>query len=111
MKQREIWFADLNPTKGSEQSGIRPVVVISGDTMNSYAKLSFICPLSSKIKNYSGTIVLPKTSQNGLTSDSEVLVFQMRVITKDRFLNKIGKITEAQLEEIIEELNGLFELE
>lgn len=110
MKQREIWFADLNPTKGSEQSGIRPVVIISGDTMNSNAGLSLICPLSSRIKNYSGTIVLSKTTQNGLTSDSEVLVFQMRVVTKDRFLNKIGKITEAQLHEIVDELNGLFEI-
>ncbi len=110
MKQREIWFADLNPTKGSEQSGIRPVVIISGDTMNDNAGLSLICPLSSKIKNYSGTIVLLKTTQNGLTSDSEVLVFQMRVIAKDRFLNKIGKITEPQLHEIIDELNGLFEV-
>ena len=52
MKQREIWFADLNPTKGSEQSGIRPVVVISGDTMNNNAGLSLICSLSSKIKNW-----------------------------------------------------------
>ncbi len=78
--------------------------------MNNNAGLSLICPLSSKIKNYSGTIVLPKTAQNGLNSDSEVLVFQMRVVTKDRFLNRIGKITDSQLRDIVDELNGLFEI-
>ncbi len=60
MKQRDIWFADLNPTKGSEQSGIRPVAIISGDTMNDNSGLCLICPLSSKIKRYPATVFLPK---------------------------------------------------
>ena len=110
MKQRDIWFADLNPTKGSEHSGVRPVVIISGNTMNDNAGLCFVCPLSSKIKHYPATIVLPKSSQKGLSSDSEVLIFEMRVVVKNRFLNKIGQISTSQLEAIIDELNGIFEI-
>lgn len=110
MKQREIWFADLNPTKGSEQSGIRPVVIVSGDSMNDNTGLCLVCPLSSKIKNYSGTTILPKSIRNGLTTDSEVLVFQMRVVTQKRFLNKIGQISVTQLQDIVKELNEIFEI-
>ena len=54
MKQREIWITDLNPVKGSEQRGISPVVVLSGNAMNSNLDVCIVCPLSSKIKNYAG---------------------------------------------------------
>jgi len=58
MKQREIWYADLNPVKGSEQQEIRSVVIISGDLMNTYLPLVIACPLTLKIKNYKRGIVL-----------------------------------------------------
>ena len=54
MKQREIWFANLNPTKGREQRGIRPVVIISDNDMNDHMDICIVCPLTSKIKNYAG---------------------------------------------------------
>lgn len=110
MKQRDIWFADLSPTKGSEQSGVRPVVIVSGDSMNDNTGLCLVCPLSSKIKNYPATILLPKSITNGLTTDSEVLIFQMRVVTQQRFLTKIGRISATQLEDIVRELNDIFEI-
>jgi len=66
MKQREIWLADLNPVKGSEQQGISPVVVLSGNAMNSNLNVCIICPLSSKIKNYAGCLVLNRDSVNDL---------------------------------------------
>ena len=78
MKQRDIWFANLDPTKGSEQAGLRPVVIISGDSMNQNTSLCLVCPLSSKIKNFPTTVFVKKTPQNGLTADSEVLTFQIR---------------------------------
>ena len=54
MKQREIWMADLNPTKGSEQAGIRPVVILSGNALNDHMPVVIVAPLSTKIKNYKG---------------------------------------------------------
>jgi mRNA interferase MazF len=54
MKQREIWVVDLNPVKGSEQKGIRPVVVISGNAMNDHLNIAIVCPLTTQIKNYAG---------------------------------------------------------
>ena len=46
MKQREIWLADLNPVKGSEQRGVRPVVILSGNSMNANLDICIVCPLS-----------------------------------------------------------------
>ena len=100
MKQKEIWLADLNPVKGSEQRGVRPVVVISGDSMNSHLNMCIICPLSSKIKHYPGCIVLSKNRINGLSIDSEVIVFQIRTIDGSRLVKKIGEIEEEELKKI-----------
>ena len=75
MKQKEIHLADLNPTKGSEQQGIRPVVIISGDVMNNNLDVCIVCPLSTTIKHYAGCIFLPKNNINNLSNDSEIISF------------------------------------
>lgn len=107
MKQREIWFANLNSTLGNEQKGIRPVIIISGNAMNDYSDVHIVCPLTTKIKNYAGNILLIADADNGLSADSEVLTFQIRTITKQRFLQKIGQITVAQLLEIRRNLQDI----
>lgn len=98
MKQHEIWYADLNPVKGSEQKGFRPVVIVSGDVVNTHLQIVIACPLTSKIKNYKGNLVLQPTKQNGLQKPSEVMVFHIRSIAKDRLVQRIGSITAGELE-------------
>lgn len=107
MRQREIWYADLNPTKGSEQSGFRPVVVISGNMLNTHLKVVIVCPLSSKIKNYKGNVVLNPNDKNGLTSPSEIIIFHLRSISKDRLVRKIGEISESELSYLKEGLDDI----
>lgn len=107
MKQRDIYFANLNPIKGREQKGIRPVVIISGNAMNNHLDVSIVCPLSSKIKKYESCVVIPKNNLNNLKQDSEVISFQIRAISHNRLLNKIGEITHEQLEKIISGLNDV----
>ena len=97
MKQREIWLADLNPVKGSEQRGIRPVVVISGNSMNDHLAVGIVCPLSSVPKQYSGCLVLKHNSRNGLDCDSEIITFQIRTIARERLVRKLGEITQEEL--------------
>jgi len=53
MKQREIWLVDLNPVKGSEKEGLRPVVIVSGNAMNDNLPICIVYPLSSKINRLS----------------------------------------------------------
>lgn len=97
MLQQEIWHADLNPVKGSKQKGYRPVVIISGNMLNTYLKVVIACPLTTKIKNYKGNVVLEPTRLNGLSRQSEIMIFHIRSISKDRLVRKIGSITEEEL--------------
>lgn len=97
MKQREIWEVNLNPTKGSEQAGFRPVVIVSGNLMNKYLNVIIVCPLTSKLKNYKGHVVLQPNEQNGLTQASEILNIHVRSISKDRLVKRLGSITQEEL--------------
>jgi len=107
MKQGEIWYADLNPAKGSEQKGARPVVIISGNMMNTYLPVVITCPLTTKIKEYKGNVILEADKTNGLDERSEVMVFHIRSISKTRLYKKAGDITAGQLKEIKQGLEDL----
>src|SRR4051812_6450003 len=82
MRQNEIWYADLNPSKGSEQHGFRPVVIISGNLMNEYLNTIICCPLTTKIKNYKGNVVLDPDNENQLKARSEILTAHIRIVSK-----------------------------
>jgi len=107
LKQGEIWFTNLNPTKGSEQAGFRPVVIISGNLLNTHLSVIITCPLTSKIKNYKGNVVLEPNDKNKLTKKSEVLTFHIRSISKNRFVRKIGSIDTKELALIKQCLNDI----
>ncbi|MBI2634590.1 type II toxin-antitoxin system PemK/MazF family toxin [Candidatus Peregrinibacteria bacterium] len=108
MKHGDIYWANLDPQKGSEQGGKRPVVIISGNTMNDNLGIVIICPISSKIKNYPACIKIVKNKLNNLEVDSEVITFQIRAISKLRFGRKIGVINRDQLRQILFGLNEIF---
>lgn len=97
MRQRGIWYADLNPVLGSEQQGFRPVVIISGDLLNANLQIVIACPLTSKIKNYKGNVILDPTETNGLEKQSEIMILHIRSISKSRLVEKIGSISNQQL--------------
>ncbi len=107
MKQGEIWMVNLNPIRGSEQAGTRPVVIISGNLLNTHAAVIIACPLTSKIKNYHGNVILTPNKINGLNSKSEILTFQIRSISKDRITNQVGKINNKELDQVKECLGDI----
>ncbi len=107
MRQGEIWMSDLNPVVGSEQSGRRPVVILSGNLMNKFLKVVITAPLTSKIKNYQGNPVLQPSSRNGLKVISELMVFHIRSISKDRLIEKVGDIREEELKEALATLKDI----
>ena len=87
--------------------GLRPVVIISGNAMNDNLGISIICPLSSKVKDYAGCIVLNPDTENGLDQKSEIITFQIRTISHQRLKTKLGEVATQQLEEL---KNGLNEI-
>ena len=69
--------------------------------------ICIVYPLSTKVKNYKGCLVLKKDASNGLDHDSEVITFQVRTISGERLMSKVGMITRQQLDVL---KNGLLEI-
>jgi mRNA interferase MazF len=107
VKQGEIWYADLNPSKGREQAGLRPVVIISGNLLNEHLSVVIVMPLTTKIKNYKGNPILVPSKSNGLKNESEVLVFHVRSISKERLVRKVGKMGGDELDYAVKTLNDI----
>jgi mRNA interferase MazF len=109
MKQGEIWYANLNPIKGQEQAGIRPVVIISGNLLNTHLNIVICCPLTTKIKNYKGNVVLKPTAKNKLKQASEILTFHIRSISKERLTKKVGEITVEEIHKLKITMNEIMD--
>lgn len=107
MKQGEIWYANLNPSKESGQAGHRPVVVLSGNLMNAHLSVVICCPLTTKVKNYKGNLVVQPTRDNGLDAISEILTFHIRSISKDRLTKRLGIISKIEIEQLVKNLNEI----
>lgn len=108
MKQRDIYLINLNPVKGSEQAGVRPAVIVSGDIMNKNFNMSIVCPISSKVKGFSSSVLLTASKRTGLKDDSEVLPFQLRTVSHKRFIKKIGTISGKELRKIFKTFVDIF---
>lgn len=102
----EIYWADLNPTIGNEQSGIRPVLIISNNIFNSKSGTVIALAITSQPQRagFPLTLKLPKT---GLPKESWVKISQIRTISIKRIKNKITKISNNQLKQITEGLNEI----
>lgn len=73
--------------------------------MNYGLQIIIVCPLTSVIKNIKGCVLIRKNQVNNLKKDSEILVLQIRTISKNRLSKKIGNISKEQLELIKEGVN------
>jgi len=84
-------MADLEPVQGSEQGGIRPVLIIQNDVGNEYSTTTIVAPVTSSImKNEYPTNVFISQDESGLEKDSNILLNQIRTIDIHRLIRKIG---------------------
>jgi len=91
----EIWLADLNPTRGSEQSGTRPVLIFQNNSINRFISTVLTIPLTTNLRRASlPTCVLVKQGEGGLIKDSVALCHQLRVIDKLRLQRRLGTISD-----------------
>jgi len=107
MKQGEIWEVYLDPIKGSEQGGRRPAVIISGNLANANLNTVIVCPLTSKLKNYHGNLIVEPNKTNGLKKKSEVMTIHIRSISKERFKARLGNLNESEFSIITESLQKI----
>ena len=105
IKRYEVYYANLNPSIGSEIKKIRPVVVISKTEMNKYLDTVVICPATTKLHPSWRSRILCRIDKK----TAEIAVDQIRTISKKRILNKIDNLSfdiAAQLRNLIIEMYG-----
>ena len=106
----EIWMADLDPTRGHEQAGRRPVLVVSADDFNSSpAGLVVVLPITSKGKNIRSHVPI-EPAGTGLKTKSYIICEQPRTIAKDRIGKRIGQIARPAMVQVEQFLRILLEL-
>lgn len=114
VKRGDIFYADLSPVVGSEQGGIRPVLVIQNDIGNKYSPTIIVAAITSQInKAKLPTHVEISAPEYGLPKDSVVLLEQVRTIDKKRLKEKIGRFNDemmAKVDECLKISLGLVDL-
>ncbi|RCJ28053.1 PemK family transcriptional regulator [Nostoc minutum NIES-26] len=94
LKRGEIWLANLNPTKSSEQGGTRPVILFQNEIVSQFSTTVIIIPLTTNLRRASlPTCFLITAPEGGLERDSVSLCYQLRVIDRARLQGKLGKLS------------------
>ena len=101
VKRGEIYYADLSPVVGSEQGGIRPVLIVQNDIGNKYRPTVIAAAITSRTsKNALPTHIFVDAATCGLTKDSIVLLEQMRTLDKRRLRERMGALDAPVMLEI-----------
>lgn len=102
MRRGDVYDARLNPTEGSEQAGIRPVVIVSRNAINQNSPVLVIIPVTNTIhvkRDYPNNVLITK-GNGGLTVDSVALGGQVRAIATSRLLRQRGSLSSQIMEKI-----------
>jgi mRNA interferase MazF len=93
IKRGDIVLVNLEPVEGSEQGGVRPVLIIQNNIFNKYSPITIIAPITSKVyeKDYPTNIFISKEDSN-LNKDSTILLNQIRAIDKLRVRKKLSSL-------------------
>ena len=111
VKRGDIFYADLSPVVGSEQGGIRPVLIVQNDIGNKYSPTVIVAAITSKInKAKMPTHIEIEGEKHGLAKDSVILAEQIRTIDKRRLKEKIGHLDDDRMKAANEALNISFGL-
>ncbi|MGL5150184.1 MAG: type II toxin-antitoxin system PemK/MazF family toxin [Clostridium sp.] len=101
VKRGDIFYADLSPVIGSEQGGIRPVIIVQNDIGNRYSPTVIVAAITSQInKAKLPTHVEISSEEYGLNRDSVVLLEQVRTLDKKRLKEKIGHMTDSDMQKV-----------
>lgn len=111
IKRGEIYYADLSPVIGSEQGGVRPVLIIQNDIGNKYSPTVIAAAITSqREKTKLPTHISVEASDCGLQKDSIVLLEQVRTIDKQRLKEKMGSLDGTSMGKVDKALSVSFGL-
>jgi mRNA interferase MazF len=99
-KRNEVWLADLEPVRGHEQGGKRPVLIVSVDQLNDGpADLVIACPITSKLKQVRSRVPIDPP-EGGLVKNSHVICEAVRSVSTERLTNRLGTIKPATMKKV-----------
>ena len=111
VKRGDIFYADLSPVVGSEQGGLRPVLIVQNDIGNRYSPTVIAAAITSKMgKTHLPTHIDIHATNVGLAKDSVVLLEQIRTIDKHRLREKMGHIDNGLMQKVNEAITISFGL-
>ena len=101
VRRGDIYYADLSPVVGSEQGGLRPVLIIQNDVGNRYSPTVIAAAITSRLgKTKLPTHIDVHAERAGLSRDSVVLLEQLRTLDKRRLKEKMGRLDDEMMHEI-----------
>jgi mRNA interferase MazF len=105
VKRGDVYFADLSPVVGSEQGGVRPVLVLQNDIGNRFSPTVIVAAITAQIQKAKlPTHVEIDAKRYGFERDSVILLEQIRTIDKQRLTDKISHLDEEMMEKVDEAL-------
>jgi len=111
IKRGDMYYADLSPVVGSEQGGVRPVLIVQNDIGNKYSPTVIAAAITSQInKAKLPTHIEISAQEYGLQKDSVILLEQIRTIDKKRLREKIGHLDEELMDRVNEAIGVSFGL-
>lgn len=111
IKRGDMFYADLSPVIGSEQGGVRPVLIIQNDIGNKYSPTVIAAAITSQTsKNKLPTHININSNEYGLMKDSVILTEQIRTIDKSRLKEKIGQVDTNTMSKVNNALGVSFGL-
>ena len=111
IRRGDIYYADLSPVVGSEQGGVRPVLIVHNDVGNKFSQTVIAAAISSqKYKTNLPTHIQVNANECGLAKDSIVLLEQVRTIDKKRLKERMGNLDETDMDRIDRALSVSFGL-
>ncbi len=111
VRRGDIYYADLSPVIGSEQGGMRPVLIVQNDVGNKYSPTVIAAAITSqKYKTQLPTHISVNADNCGLQKDSIVLLEQVRTLDKKRLKERMGNLPESEMDKINKALSVSFGL-
>lgn len=101
IRRGDIFLGNLEPVIGSEQGGIRPVLIIQNDTSNKHSPVTIIAAITSKefTKDFPTNVFISKKDSK-LSKDSNILLNQVRTIDKSRLIKKVSSLTPFLMNQV-----------
>lgn len=109
-RQLEIWWVDLDPTRGAETKKKRPCLILQDDVVNQGSRTIIVAPILPGHKDWPFVVNLKPTKSNGLDKDRHVNLKQLRAVDVSRIMNKQGSLEKRYLEPMKAALGIVFDL-